>query len=241
MATVVLATLRCNMKCAHCCFSCTENGVDMSKEVFTKSINIIRAVAMKTHWPQLVHIAGGEPTLHPELFDFIDMVSNEKQLFPMITTNGKRTHIARKLLDMALSGKIAACLSLDQFHERIDPALVADWRAAKAVCRWVGTGADGRAIPISTGRARENHITPALPETLFCVCSNMMITPDGSIFSCGCQQERFGTVFKPRIPYDYIQTAGKCVKQYNPSVWPAWKGPKPPVWQGWKGPYLQAV
>ena len=59
-------TNKCTMECAHCCFADGPRGTQfMSRETFNK------ALALAVEAEQNITLGGGEPTLHPLLFEFI--------------------------------------------------------------------------------------------------------------------------------------------------------------------------
>jgi sulfatase maturation enzyme AslB (radical SAM superfamily) len=43
-----------------------------------------------------------------------------------------------------------------------------------------------------------------------CCCDELLITPNGDIFACGCQKVKMGTVYEPAIPDDYPGDDGCC-------------------------------
>lgn len=107
-------TTRCNMRCAHCCFSCTKRGEDMSMDIFTKAVKIGQG------GNQVLCIGGGEPTLHPMFWDMLQIARNAYYQAVWVTTNGKLTKDAVKLAEMAREGLISCQLSNSQYHEPID-------------------------------------------------------------------------------------------------------------------------
>lgn len=59
----IQVTTRCNMFCEHCGFSCTAEGEDMSMEVFERTLQVFEG--------SYITIGGGEPTLHPKIFEMV--------------------------------------------------------------------------------------------------------------------------------------------------------------------------
>jgi len=78
----IQVTNKCNMKCAHCCFSCTTKGQHMSLG------DIRRAIFYAESYESLA-IGGGEPTLCPDLFKALDCWLSETKLeHCFMVTNG---------------------------------------------------------------------------------------------------------------------------------------------------------
>lgn len=181
-------TTRCNMRCAHCCSSCTSRGKDMSPEVFKAAISILR--------DDYICIGGGEPTIHPNFWEFMGLAIAECE-WVWIATNGKETKTAIALAKMAKSGVIGAALSQDQWHDPIDENVV------KAFTRgergYSSDGNDSREIRsvskiLKAGRAKKNGIWTEDS----CCCEGLMFKPDGNIYYCGCKDApKVGNVFEP--------------------------------------------
>lgn len=212
----VMITNRCNMRCRHCCYSCTAKGTDMTRRTFLAACELTKDLGSS------VFIGGGEPTLHPLLFDFIGLAMCYSELDDIsvgIITNGKLTEPALALAKMARLGLITAELSLDEFHDPIDP------RVAKAFEKYPKThvfnNRDSRGIRRAErpfvklhGRAKKNQYKLGLGEaeamTGNCVCTDLLVEPNGVIWHCGCRTISYGTVFMPKIPDNYNH---ECYKQ----------------------------
>jgi len=176
-------TTRCNMYCAHCANSCGPVGEDMDFETFKKALEIYypcNALYSKSSFVVL-SIGGGEPTIHPRFWDFMDYAMSHPSYRPgflWITTNGKLTHEAMALAKMAQQGLITADLSLDQWHEPIDPAVI------KAFTKEPGSnGQDHRGIksviPVNAGRCDFGCEG--------CSCNSVVVKPNGELRFCGCE------------------------------------------------------
>jgi MoaA/NifB/PqqE/SkfB family radical SAM enzyme len=200
-----MLTNRCNMKCAHCCFACTSKGTDMSRETFLKACKIAE------DYGETLFIGGGEPTLHPLLFDFIGIALSFAYDDPVvgIVTNGKLTEPARRLAQMARQGIISADLSQDIYHEPIDPDIVALFQKNKLSLddRLAGrteNDRDYRGVRntsrhiMAVGRGRK--VSGAEQG---CACEELFCAPDGTLFGCGCRLHSLGTVDRPQIPSNY--------------------------------------
>lgn len=113
----ILITTRCNFSCGHCMFSCTKHGEDMTKDTFEKCVEQTAGI---------VHIFGGEPTLHPQFLEFVELAAKKKMV--SITTNGSKfftTAGATKMFKaiMALQDRedleeIKVRLSNSEFHSK---------------------------------------------------------------------------------------------------------------------------
>jgi hypothetical protein len=94
-----------------------------------------------------------------------------------LATNGKRKKDALQLLKAAGKGVISVELSLDEWHEPIDPEVEKKYRAAtRAGIREV-------VIPIRAGRAKR---LPAGLTKDGCPCEGWVVRPNGAIYACGC-------------------------------------------------------
>src|SRR3990172_12381336 len=83
-------TTKCNMRCAHCLFSCAPNkGQHMSLTTFHKALKFSKS------YDEYISVGGGEPTLHPHfeqiMYECISATSTDTPLW--IVTNG--THKRR--------------------------------------------------------------------------------------------------------------------------------------------------
>ena len=188
------------MECEHCAYSCTSKGVDMPRRVFVKACELAEDMG------GYITIGGGEPTLHPRLFDYIGIAgAYTDEGVPFLVTNGKITDLALRLASMAHRGLVGVDLSLDYYHEVIDECVEAAFRRAPGNrddrdmrnIRDVTHG--GQSDPIPQGRA-ENW---ALGDVDACVCDDLLVTPDGRLFSCGCMSIQYGTIFDPTLPDEY--------------------------------------
>jgi MoaA/NifB/PqqE/SkfB family radical SAM enzyme len=205
-------TDRCNMHCPHCAVDCTDHGWDMPKEVFHAAIDmisdirqdsIIRGGLTRAHLAWHAGISGGEPTLHPQLWEFISIACDKLGEAVDVCTNGKRTRDALRLMDMAESGLIDVYLSLDRYHEQIDPEVIYAFNRAPTDHKHIACMGDD---PFRVGRAAINELSfrPG------CVCCEPFISPGGVIYACGCRTEIFGTVFQCSIPKRIFRTQWYC-------------------------------
>lgn len=85
-------TTTCNLKCYNCNRSCRQAPVDehISVEQITKFIN--ESIKQNRKWKR-IRLMGGEPTLHPQIFEIINLLISYKKEFShktkiILTTNG---------------------------------------------------------------------------------------------------------------------------------------------------------
>lgn len=57
------------MGCSHCLENATPDGEHMSSETFKKVLNFMERIN-----PTVVLITGGEPTDHPEFFEYMEQL-----------------------------------------------------------------------------------------------------------------------------------------------------------------------
>jgi organic radical activating enzyme len=69
---IIDITSRCNGGCAHCMSRCTDEGIDMSRQVFEDSVKFVKKLGAR-----VINIGGGEPTIHPEFIPFIEYIRDE--------------------------------------------------------------------------------------------------------------------------------------------------------------------
>lgn len=99
---LIKITNHCSMHCTHCSENSLENDQHMTEETFRDALSFTRRIeepAWALGVPRLVLLSGGEPTEHPEITKFLEIVIEEK-LIPVLITNGMFLH------DEALSKSI---------------------------------------------------------------------------------------------------------------------------------------
>jgi hypothetical protein len=196
----------------------------MSEEVFQAAIELIcklRKAGLERWWPSpeylhnpcssntephracIANICGGEPTVHPQFWDFVNMAYTKLSQGVSVITNGKRTEDALQLALLAEEKLLDVWLSLDKYHEPISPEVVKAFHRNPVGFKGVTNVGD---FFFSSGRAIERGIgTPGI-----CLCPDLYINVDGTRYACGCKSESFGTVFDPRIPYRFLITRYYC-------------------------------
>ena len=193
-------TTRCNMVCDHCCYRCGPEGEDMSLEVYKA------ALAMDD---ETVSIGGGEPTLHPQFWEFIGLALGHCD-YVWLATNGSLKETSLALARMAKKEVLGCELSLDDFHDydMVDPQVRIAFQALPHAIRDVTNR--GERDPIRAGRFKEYSDEGEGRED--CPCSEFMVKPNGDVMTCGCEDSpRLGNVLTGyEIPEDYEW--GECWK-----------------------------
>lgn len=205
-------TTKCNMTCAHCCYSCTMRGKHMDYSTAIDAIAFAR-----NYNDESISIGGGEPTLHPRFFDILRHCLNDFEHVWM-ATNGSQTKTMLRLANIIdgcdydsfdlgdyctcdpddrddcycepdgliyQEDKLSVALSQDHFHDDIDRRVVDLWtrRANKHGHSHFELRDVSRSVA-ATGRAKKTG--SGWGE--HCVCSDHIIKPDGKIRLCGCER-----------------------------------------------------
>ena len=172
-------TTRCNMRCRHCCYSCTREGEDMSIKVFRQII---------LQEDEALCLGGGEPTIHPRFWDFLALAIAHTDT-PWLATNGKRTDVAIALAKMAQKAIIGCALSYDDHHEEIDPRVVRAFEKDLVLASFQtadrGVIADLREIRDVGGQEFNSGRCDFGDEG--CPCDDIFIKPSGIVHQCGCE------------------------------------------------------
>jgi uncharacterized radical SAM superfamily Fe-S cluster-containing enzyme len=117
--TVVEITDRCNLTCPTCyAGSSPTYGRHRTLDEVKKMLD---AVVTNEREPDVVQISGGEPTLHPQLFDILDYAKSLPIKHLMLNTNGieiaKNFHFAEQLASYAPNFEIY--LQFDSFRDDV--------------------------------------------------------------------------------------------------------------------------
>jgi MoaA/NifB/PqqE/SkfB family radical SAM enzyme len=205
-------TSRCNMTCAHCAFSCTARGQDMDLTTFKAALELAQEHG------QYVTLGGGEPTLHPQFWEFLGLAISSCDLDSgvglFIVTNGSIKDKALALAKMAKSGLFGASLSQDRYHDPIDPEVVRAFTKPEQSRYGSERSNDWRQINrpgsiIIAGRAKKNGIG----WNNICYCDELMVEPNGKLWMCGCRKISFGTIFDQHIPEPYWDEEAGCSRK----------------------------
>lgn len=184
-------TTRCNMSCAHCCFSCTEDGEDMSVETLKNALK----------WgDEVINIGGGEPTLHPQFFEILCLALAAGNVW--MATNGS-TPAALTLAKMAKAGILGVALSQDEWHDDIDVDVV---EAFTYNSKLKDDRREIRNVYYNVhkaGRAEDFGIYTT-EET--CACDDLFVKPNGDVYGCGCEGAVYiGNVNDPDFEPQYFE------------------------------------
>lgn len=210
----IMLTERCNMRCAHCCFACTHKGQDMSRDTF------IRACSLADDYGDTLTLGGGEPTLHPDFFEYLEIAASWHGNIEGVTviTNGHWTQRALRLREIAdedlYPKHVYANLSTDHFHAPVSDVVrraYSDINHRHNIDNYIHGG------PIPIGRAKTTGVGD--PSRRDCPCDDpLFITPDGTIWGCGCRRISYGTVRDPDIP-DPLVSPDSDEHQYGMHWW----------------------
>jgi hypothetical protein len=159
-----------------------------------------------------VTIGGGEPTMHPRFFEYLNMVREEQrrgnfEITPFLVTNGKAYGKADRLLRILEHEQemeeqtISVNLSRDQWHDAIDERIVRRYHQLKVTTKNL---IDFRSVTkiAPVGRVRtsvfdeQRTITP-------CACEDALVDPQGQVWSCGCKTHLLGYIWDSGILDDY--------------------------------------
>jgi hypothetical protein len=149
---------------------------------------------------EFLSLGGGEPTLHPMFWQILgEAIANINEVW--LATNGSITNTAVALAKMAKKGVICCALSLDSYHDPIDPSVIAAFtKQRRSEGHYLSeVNDDYREIRNVTGNERRGGRCDWGIEA--CVCPDIIIMPDGTLKACGCDDApTFGTVFDPQVP-----------------------------------------
>lgn len=205
----VQITTRCNMSCEHCCYACTADGEDMSLETFRNCLGLDSMIA----------IGGGEPTLHPQFWQFLGESLAEAEEYVWLATNGSQTQTALALAKLAKKGVIGCALSQDYYHDPIEQCVIDAFTTEPQGVRYSVGGYqrnpdDAREIRDVGGKEiRAGRCEDGLEK---CPCEDLLVKPNGDIYACGCADAPcFGNVNTGYIIPEDWQTGECCHSQGN--------------------------
>ena len=123
--TLIELTDRCNLSCPICY---ADSGVEEVSKISDRPRKhrtlehiemMLDAVVANEGEPQIVQLSGGEPTIHPEFFEVMDLVKSKPIKHLMINTNGIRIAKERNFCDRLSQYKpgIEIYLQFDSFEK----------------------------------------------------------------------------------------------------------------------------
>lgn len=123
--TLIELTDRCNLSCPICY---ADSGVEEVSNISDRPRKhrtlehiemMLDAVVANEGEPQIVQLSGGEPTIHPEFFEVMDLVKSKPIKHLMINTNGIRIAKERNFCDRLSQYKpgIEIYLQFDSFEK----------------------------------------------------------------------------------------------------------------------------
>lgn len=140
---------RCNLRCNHCFIP---DNFDIDK--CTDEVLFFLKEALENERTSVVHIAGGEPTLYPELFSFINSI-NQSGIKVSIISNGQSLNDRWVEIIKGLDGNEIrfSLYGLDRLtHERFTSGIGSWDRLMDSIHHVVRKGVrTGLNIPITTG------------------------------------------------------------------------------------------
>ena len=148
----------CNMACP-LCFSTAGPGFSLTlEEVEGMLDDFVRTEGT----PEVVQFSGGEPTIHPQIIDFVRAAQRRGIRFVMINTNGRRIARDDKFLEQLNAVRPAFYLQFDGFDRetsralRGDPDLVAE--KIRALDRLAEVGLNVTIVPAIERGVNEHEI-----------------------------------------------------------------------------------
>ncbi len=200
--TLIEVTDKCNLSCPICyADSGVEEFSDSHQPRKHRSLKLIEsmidAVVENEGEPQIVQLSGGEPTIHPEFFEILDIVKSKPIKHLMINTNGVR-----------IAQDKAFCERLSQYIPGIEIYLQFDSFEAEALQEL--RGADLRIVrEKAIAQLNKYNISTTLVVT---VKKGLNDGEIGKIIEYGLQQKCVrGVTFQP------IQAAGR-LSGFNPKT-----------------------
>lgn len=110
---LIYITNDCNLRCAHCGVVNKKNSRYMSSECFYKIMDFL-----KKKKSYIVAISGGDPILHPELFEFIEHI-RKCNMLPVLGLSGVGIN-DEQIEKIANSGLGCVQVSLDGSNEEVN-------------------------------------------------------------------------------------------------------------------------
>lgn len=171
-----------------------------------------KALSVAIDHGDYVTIGGGEPTMHPRFFEYLNMVREEQrrdnfEITPFLVTNGKAYGKADRLLRILEREQglgehtISVNLSRDQWHDAIDGRIVRRYHQLKVMTKnLIDFRSVTKIAPVGRGKNgvfdERRTITP-------CACEDALVDPQGQVWSCGCKKHLLGSIWDSGVLDDY--------------------------------------
>lgn len=210
----ILLTLKCNYRCGHCMFSCTDRGKHMGDDVFKQVCYIQSQVQTAPN------IIGGEPTLAPEFDEkIITLAESANSEYIRVVTNGwfyssgnvrrKFLKMVERLLSLDDHIQVSIHVSNDRFHREFwqypdQSTKVVNWlREIGEVRLYLDDyNADKKFYPVQPfGRGKDHYSGVASWYRIDCACNDAtsdeefdlyqawqtsLVYPNGDVSPCCC-------------------------------------------------------
>jgi 7,8-dihydro-6-hydroxymethylpterin dimethyltransferase len=201
--TLIEITDRCNLSCPICYADSGAEEISSNSHqprihrTFVEVERMVDAIVANEGEPQIVQISGGEPSIHPDFFEILDMTKRKPIKHLMINTNGVR-----------IAKDKAFCQRLSEYMPGIEIYLQFDSFEAEALKELRGT--DLRSVrEQAIANLNEYNISTTLVVT---VKKGLNDHEMGKIIEYGLQQKSVrGVTFQP------IQAAGR-LEGFNPKA-----------------------
>ncbi len=181
MGLIVDITTRCNMTCAHCMWSRTAQGEDMTEEVFVATLKMEPVRGRGT-----LSFGSGEPTIHPLFWRFIELALADGRWGVRVVTNGKKKRTSLRLAELAKEGKLQAHLSLDEWHDPISPEVIEAFKRDPSL----PNDKRGYREMVQEDLKNVGRCDFGPDQAPSCRCPVPKVRPDGSVYLCGCEEAK---------------------------------------------------
>lgn len=193
----------------------------MSDDTFAEAIQFYSVV--RNFRVEMIALGGGEPTLHPKFWEFLEEAKRVVCLFIdqrgwseedevrqhiQITTNAVDEQVTDRLIDSGVS----VYISDSEWHRKARRMAGYDSRPSAALLAQVGMfGVTRTEQVVPQGRAKA---LPAYVQHKRCVCPSIDVDVKGRVWACGCRKKLLGaSPAEARIPNGYMFAVTPCDKE----------------------------